>query len=191
MNSDTIKNTPSQGRAGVGLTIIAIIGPSGAGKDTFARLLAERTPYELIVSYTTRPLRQNEVNGREHHFVNECTLPQVQMLAYTEYGGYEYWVPLPCDQSQGVFIYVIDEEGVRSISERFPNIKIIKILVTANRDIRKMRGVTEERMQRDQQRKQFPLESFQFIIRNNKSLKALKHHVIETALKLRKIITPQ
>ena len=52
--------------------IFVIIGKSGSGKDTiYAKLKDKMRTMETIVLYTTRPMREGEVNGREYHFVNE------------------------------------------------------------------------------------------------------------------------
>lgn len=155
------------------MKLITIIGPSGAGKDTAARILSEITHIPVLVSYTTRPMREGEVNGREHHFVKECITGKTEMLAYTEYGGYEYWTEL--SQIQGSAIYVIDEEGLRDLRDRFPQIPIVSIYVSASKYVRMQRGVTFERIKRDDLREQFPLDYYDYRIWNNKSLDFLRH----------------
>ena len=46
-----------------------ICGRSGSGKDTVARELLERYPdLQPIVTYTTRPMRPGETDGKEYHF---------------------------------------------------------------------------------------------------------------------------
>jgi len=52
--------------------VFVVTGPSGAGKGTLIRALAERIPeLEVAVSATTRPLRPGEENGREYWFLTE------------------------------------------------------------------------------------------------------------------------
>lgn len=52
-------------------TLLIVSSPSGAGKTTLTRrLLAEFAPHlAFSVSYTTRPQRPGEVEGRDYHFV--------------------------------------------------------------------------------------------------------------------------
>ena len=52
--------------------LIVISGPSGVGKDTVLRRLFELAPHlEYSVSYTTRPPRPDEIDGRSYTFVSE------------------------------------------------------------------------------------------------------------------------
>ena len=48
------------------MKLITITGPSGAGKDTVARMLSEMSGYKVLCSYTTRPKREGEIDGVEH-----------------------------------------------------------------------------------------------------------------------------
>ena len=153
------------------MKLITITGPSGAGKDTVARMLSEMGGYQVLCSYTTRPKREGEIDGVEHHFVEKCDVPRDKMLAYTQYGGYEYWVTI--DQVKNKSIYVIDEDGLKNLCERFPDIELFKICVTAWETIRLSRGVSQERIYRDKQRKLLPLAFYDAVIFNNGTLSKL------------------
>lgn len=51
--------------------LLVLSSPSGAGKTTIARLLAERDPgLQPSVSVTTRPRREGEVEGRDYVFID-------------------------------------------------------------------------------------------------------------------------
>ena len=153
------------------MKLITITGPSGAGKDTVARMLSEMSGYQVLCSYTTRPKREGEIDGVEHHFVETCNIPHDKMLAYTQYGGYEYWVTI--DQVKNKSIYVIDEDGLKNLCERFPDIELFKICVTAWETTRLSRGVSQERIYRDKQRKLLPLAFYDAVIFNNGTLSKL------------------
>jgi guanylate kinase len=54
--------------------LFVITAPSGAGKTSLINALLEDDPaLKLSISYTTRPPRRGERNGREYHFVDEPT----------------------------------------------------------------------------------------------------------------------
>ena len=72
------------------MKLITITGPSGAGKDTVAKMMSNMTDWPIVCSYTTRPRRFGEIAGEDHYFVDKCDVPREKMLAYTQYGGYEY-----------------------------------------------------------------------------------------------------
>lgn len=149
------------------MKLITIIGPSGAGKDTVARMLSEMGGYKVLCSYTTRPKRDGEIDGVEHHFVDKCDVPHDKMLAYTKYGGYEYWTTI--DQVTDKAIYVIDEDGLKALRKKFPDIEFFSICVSARESTRLCRGVSQERMDRDNKRKCLPLSFFNAVIFNNDS----------------------
>ena len=52
--------------------LIALFGPSGAGKDTILNYIVEKYPeqFNKIVSYTTRAKRENEIDGVDYYFIN-------------------------------------------------------------------------------------------------------------------------
>ena len=157
------------------MKLITITGPSGAGKDTVARMLSEMSGYKVLCSYTTRPKREGEIDGVEHHFVETRNVPHDKMLAYTQYGGYEYWVAI--EQVKNKSIYVIDEDGLQFLCKEFPDIDLFKICVSARESTRLYRGVSPERMDRDKQRKLMPLSFYDAVIFNNDSLSELRDEV--------------
>jgi guanylate kinase len=71
-------------------TLFILSAPSGAGKDTLLEALRpERFGIERIVSYTTRPRRDYEVDGVHYHFVDVPTLRRMdtagELIECSEY----------------------------------------------------------------------------------------------------------
>ena len=160
------------------MEIIAIIGEAGVGKDTFARMLSEVTKKPILVSYTTRPMREGEVNGREHIFVPECKTPWRNILAHCYYGGYEYWTDI--SQVKDSAIYVVDERTLAELRLN-PRFNVISILVTRSRIKRMQSGIALERMHRDSERMLSPADyKYNYIIQNEGTLEDLR----ETTQKL-------
>lgn len=81
--------------------IYYIMGKSGSGKDTIYKEVIGKQELHLknMVLYTTRPIRENEKDGREYHFVDEktaCELERqgkvIEMRSYhTVHGIWKYF----------------------------------------------------------------------------------------------------
>jgi guanylate kinase len=50
--------------------LFLIVGPSGVGKDAIYTQVLERTNARKVVSHTTRPPREGEVDGVKYHFTD-------------------------------------------------------------------------------------------------------------------------
>lgn len=109
-------------------TVIFIVGETGSGKDSVARIL----PYPKVVSYTTRLMRREDINGISHYFVSnryyeENIKHRNDLIAYTEIGDIKYWA-LEEDLAD-ISIYIIDPAGVRWFKENYkgPELRYITI----------------------------------------------------------------
>ena len=75
--------------------LFVITAPSGAGKSSLIDALLKEDPrLKLSVSYTTRPPRPGEENGREYHFVDDASfvamLGRGEFLESAEVHGFRY-----------------------------------------------------------------------------------------------------
>lgn len=151
-------------------TIVCVVGPSGCGKTTMARFIEKALGIPMLVSYTTRPKREGEIEGVDHHFVTEAEMPpQDQMLAYTNFGGYHYWMPfseIPYEHP-GICTYVIDEKGLQMLKEKYSDqFGILSILIKRDRALLE-KQVGADRVQRDLARITIPEEEYNAVIENN------------------------
>lgn len=107
-------------------TIFCILGESGSGKDTLVEYTLKEFKLDLkpVLSYTDRPIRQGEQNGKEHIFLSKEEMTEFlnsnkkDIAAYTQIGetGYRYCAMTSViDRSD---IYIIDPNGLKEFKER-------------------------------------------------------------------------
>lgn len=136
--------------------LICVVGESKSGKDTtvgIAELLSmdfdQKFRLSEIKSFTTRPMRDNEVNGREHFFISEEKAREIlskeEILAYTkiedpETGkkGYEYFTLMK--QLDEGNIYIIDPKGLESLKKHNDKVNIFTIYIHSPWFIRRLRA---------------------------------------------------
>jgi guanylate kinase len=74
--------------------IVTLTGPSGAGKSTLERMLVNTGEFERVISVTTRPARNGEVDGKDYHFVSkerfEALLADEAFLETANFNGNWY-----------------------------------------------------------------------------------------------------
>lgn len=121
--------------------LLCIMGESSSGKDTLVNTLCEKTGYNQLISYSTRPRRTNE--GNTHIFVTDEDYQQMleegKVAAYTIINGYKYWCTI--DQLYQNDVYIIDCQGVEVLkSINLPNLRIVTIYINVPEAVRKERA---------------------------------------------------
>lgn len=60
--------------------IYLIMGKSATGKDTVLQSLLKKKELQLnrIIQYTTRPIKDGELDGREYYFVNKEKMHELE-----------------------------------------------------------------------------------------------------------------
>ncbi|MBI5785194.1 MAG: guanylate kinase [Rhodocyclales bacterium] len=135
--------------AGAG-TLIVVSAPSGAGKTTLVKLLMERDPLvRHSVSYTTRPPRPGEQDGREYNFIDIATFAAMRdrgdFLEWAEvhgnfYGTSRVWLAEQM-QAGSDMLLEIDWQGAQQVRRLFPEAVTIFILPPSVAELeRRLRG---------------------------------------------------
>lgn len=166
--------------------IIAIVGTSGSGKTHMTEFLQSKLNIPTIVSYTTRPKRIGEKNGVEHYFIKDDEVPENDdMLAYTKFGGYQYFALHSQVPKDGLCTYVIDERGLEILTKQFSNkYLIIPVAIKCSQETLRLRGIDTQRLQRDRGRIKIDDSYYDCIICNNSTLEEFEQKILEEINKL-------
>lgn len=118
-------------------SLFLVAAPSGAGKSTLVNaLLLQEPAIKLSVSFTTRPPRPGEMDGREYHFTTVenflARKAEGEFLESAEVHGNYYGTSRILIEQQmhlGTDILLeIDWQGTQQVKKRFPNAVGIFIL---------------------------------------------------------------
>ena len=119
---------------------VVLSAPSGAGKTTIARALVEgREDIVFSVSATTRPARDDEVDGVDYHFLSDqefsAKIDADEFVEWAEVHGHRYGTPrkaLQDAQDLGrLLILDVDVQGAMQVRERVPDAVLIFVLPPA------------------------------------------------------------
>ena len=125
---------------------IVVSAPSGAGKTTICREVLKAFPeIAYSISYTTRPMRPGEENGKDYYFVSETEFRKKieagDFAEWTEKFGFIYGTSMEAmqkvlDQGKNMLLDV-DTEGARNLKNRFPEGVFVFILPPSLEELRK------------------------------------------------------
>ncbi len=110
--------------------LVVLSGPSGVGKDTLLEKLKKRGyDFAFIVTMTTRPIRPNEVDGRDYLFVSKDEFAQLMIkdellehsIVYGDYKGIPKAQVRQAFESGKDVIMRIDVQGAAKIRKLVPN----------------------------------------------------------------------
>jgi guanylate kinase len=134
-------------------TVFIISAPSGSGKSTLThRLVAELPNLRFSISYTTRPPRGREIDGKDYFFISrdefEKRVANGEFLEHAEVFGNYYGThadELARAAGENVdLILDIDVQGARQLKDRIPAAVSIFILAPS-------RQVLEQRLRAREQ----------------------------------------
>ena len=166
--------------------IMAILSsPSGAGKTTLVKLLSDRKKFQISISHTTRKPRENEVDGKDYHFINHENFQKLinnnEFLEYAEvfsnlYGTKKDPVIKNLKNGKNV-IFDIDWQGAQQIKNKKLEYKLITFFVLppskeilfqrlSNRDM-KDKLIVEERM-KEFEKDVLHWKDYNYVVINNK-----------------------
>lgn len=122
--------------------IYCIMGYSGTGKSTIARMASKRSGVDLIVSYTSRPVRPNEKDGVDYHFVDfdhfEANKDDfIEIREYTVFDGsvwkYGYKKSSFSDKNKD-YVVVIETDGYEAFKQYFGKDQVMIVFIDSKEE---------------------------------------------------------
>ena len=136
-------------------TVFIISAPSGSGKSTLvSRLLAAMPGLMFSVSYTSRPPRGQEVDGRDYRFVGredfEAMIARDEFLEWAQvfgnYYGTHRGILEEARQRGQDLVLDIDVQGARQLKSRIPEAVTVFILAPSRQILeQRLRARGEDR----------------------------------------------
>jgi guanylate kinase len=107
--------------------VFVLSAPAGTGKTTLVRMLSQELDCIVeSISYTTRPPRSNEIEGRDYFFISKkefaSKVEKGDFLEYATVFGYNYGTSyeyVASQQSKGKHVFlVIDTQGAIQLKKK-------------------------------------------------------------------------
>lgn len=128
------------------MSIYAFIGRSGSGKTSYVTKLAEDYPnkFKVILSYTTRPIREGEVDGVDYTFISEKKLEELksdnkilESRSYKVASGDTWWYATPKVRlSKGFdFLTIQTPNSISSLVKQYGKDKVKVIYLDITREV--------------------------------------------------------
>ncbi len=126
--------------------MILVAAPSGAGKSSFVeKLTAEDSRIHDVITYTTRPMRHHESEGKPYFFIsNEEFQKKLKedffiesAQVHTNFYGTSYEQIRLAWAKDKVVIMDIDIQGVETFKAKFPDAKTVFILPPSIAELRR------------------------------------------------------
>ena len=139
--------------------IFLVMGKSATGKDTIFRKLLEIEELKLktVVTYTTRPIRTGEENGREYFFVDNEKREEllregkiIEQRSYDTVHGVWYYFTVndgQIDLNRENYIMIQTLEGYEQIMNYYGTSEVVPIYIEVEDGERLQRALNRERIQ--------------------------------------------
>ncbi|MBQ1687668.1 MAG: guanylate kinase [Lachnospiraceae bacterium] len=138
--------------------IFVLMGKSATGKDTLYKKLLEegQLPIKPVVIYTTRPIRQGEIEGEAYHFVDVETYERLKaeqkVIEYRDYhtvhGIWSYFTVADAQFTDSQAVLLINTlEGYTQILSYFGKERVVPLYVEVEDGERLTRALCREKSQ--------------------------------------------
>ena len=137
------------------IKIVALFAPAGAGKDYLLKQLFHNTNIDEyinkdiheIISQTTRPPRENEINGVNYYFKSieefHKDLREDNLLEWTEFRGWYYGTGLQSLDKDKINVGVFNISGIQTLLKD-NRIEVYPVAIKASAKTRLIRQLSRE-----------------------------------------------
>lgn len=171
--------------------LVIISGTTCAGKGTVIKHLLERNKnLYLSISYTSRPKRGNEIDGKDYYFITpEEFQEKVDHDEFLEYAQVQYgcFYGTPKKEIEEKLeagwdvILEIDVEGAKQVKEKFPETILIFIMAPSMEEVK--RRIKERKTENAEQIIERFKRAYQEINEVNKYNYVVVNDVVDEAVK--------
>lgn len=129
--------------------VIAICGKSASGKDTLLRNIMTNYPWlHRIINCTTRPPRENEIDGKNYHFLSleefaYKDMIEEKMIEVTKFREWYYGTSVEDLSLDTINIGVFNPTGIYALMRR-EDVDLYVVQVIASDKTRLLRSLTRE-----------------------------------------------
>ena len=114
--------------------MIVLVGESASGKSSIEKYMVDNYGFKKIVSYTTRPPREGEIDGFDYNFINTEQFEQLKKQGFfAETAQYRDWcygtAKEDCTDDK---VAVLTPHGLRQIS-KLEGINVISFYINVPR----------------------------------------------------------
>lgn len=132
--------------------IVALFGEAGAGKDYIQKKIMKtdfgKESLSEIISCTTRPPREGEIDGVHYHFIPTAAeffnwYNMARWIEFSHFRNWWYGTSIEHLDENKINIGVFNIEGIKQILED-GDVDCLPIRISANKKLRLMRQLTRE-----------------------------------------------
>lgn len=132
--------------------IFAVVGASASGKDTLVSMVSEELCMPVATSFTTRPMRSGEKDGREYIFISEEEFIQKEAMSeiaectsYNNVDNQTWWYGLTKEElEKGRYVLaIVNPDGLKQLTDLYGE-KVVSILIQCDGKERLRRAIDRD-----------------------------------------------
>lgn len=126
--------------------IIALCGEAATGKDTLKNKVLEKYPnqFHRVVTATTRPPREGEVNGKDYHFLTKEEFGNLEMIEATVFNNWHYGTPVSSLSKDKINLLVLNPSGIYNLIQEPDKYDVHVVRLKADDKTRMLRQLNRE-----------------------------------------------